>query len=991
MPQPTLIIGLGGTGQHITTRVLKDVLEYYGLESTAKIPQQVQILNIDTSYNNPASVSFVGPQVREAKLVLDPEMQVKIGTDRLGSYLQEIAEGRHPEVARWLDPQDYLVMGEAVYNTMAGANRYRALARLSLFHDLTGRDPQTPNKVRNALTNAIKRIKAVAPDAGITVIIAGSLCGGTGAGLCVDIPYLVKKLRGQTAVRVYGYFVLPGAFSATLNNEDLKQTQATNQRSFAAMREIRRFARELNFAVGYPIHYDDDAVNDPVMNFSQKDKLYDLLYYFDRPVYQTIQNHHNGQNGQTAQPVKVEKGVVPVISEAIMSWVDHTAQAIITDHVVNLSNQVESCVQPGQLNKNAAIAGSVSIYTAQLPVYHLMEGWTYELAWKTLRKLLAVTPPPNQLRWDAPVAGQEDETTRSVGKMRGDWAGGVAGISGAERARSTCRACQDNAAIAGVGLKPLERDHLVSGFLLSENETTRANREQILKDRESSQWTKKVWSRGDWVSLFTPTLTSQDEEICGGFLAPETIDLPGGTFINPRRKAAEVQTSHQMGGGEGKNPGAAAARIEGEVDRYFTKHLGVQVNNPGPRGGTDEVPAGQYPEKLREWTKQQLDHFQTKTLPAWCQQILNEPLDGAPATGTRRHAGKLPHLLELLQELERMLGTTERTLQNIERDKLGRLAALQISEARTEAREAMQRSPNGQREYLRLRQEELKTERLWVEVREARWTAGQMRAYVNATLAELQTWVPRLCVETYQAIWGQYQTIKDNRRALRNDSAVHHIVEDDGVEEARYEFYASGRLLGLAVDAEEDNLDRINWVINPKPTRIQFELNHDDLLALCRQRFAPAYHNENVLTWLMQIYPPNTNPNAEQPSAALAAKIASCLSTQLSAVTPANVRMGYRRANVVAGSVEEQWLVGNLLAEVNKLKAPAGLPNFDELASDDRQRLSFIACYEAYDVDQLTAYGAGDGGNTVKDQYQGLPARPAGGGDFASKITCFAV
>ncbi|MHC1732907.1 MAG: tubulin-like doman-containing protein, partial [Bacteroidales bacterium] len=444
MPQPTLIIGLGGTGNCITTRVLKDVMEYYGLESTAQIPQQVQILNIDTDYNNPACVSFVGSQAKEMKLVLDSKMQVSIGTDRLGDYLREIVDGRHPEVARWLNPQDYLRMGQAAINTQAGASRYRALARLSLFHDLTG-----PNKVRSALNNAIGRIRAVNPDAGITVIIAGSLCGGTGAGLCVDIPYLVKKLMGQTAVRVFGYFVLPGAFSATLANNTLQQTQAANLRAFAAMREIHRFARDLNFAVGYPIHYDDDAVNDPVMNSSQKDRLYDLLYYFDRPVYQIVQNHHNDQNIQTAQPVSVAKGVVPVISEAIRSWVDHAAQAIITCHVVNLRSQVDSCIQAGQLAKNAAIAGSVSIFTVHLPVNHIVASWTYELAWKTLRKLLAVTPPPNQPRWDAPVAGQEDAKTCSVNLMRDDWAGGVVGISGAERARSTCEGCQDSAAIAG--------------------------------------------------------------------------------------------------------------------------------------------------------------------------------------------------------------------------------------------------------------------------------------------------------------------------------------------------------------------------------------------------------------------------------------------------------------------------------------------------------------------------------------------------------------
>ncbi len=72
------------------------------------------------------------------------------------------------------------------------------------------------------------------------VYIIGGLCGGTGSGLCIDIPYLIRQAAIQKnipddKIKIYGNFYLPNAYS------DNSRRVVFNHNGYAALKEIDHY------------------------------------------------------------------------------------------------------------------------------------------------------------------------------------------------------------------------------------------------------------------------------------------------------------------------------------------------------------------------------------------------------------------------------------------------------------------------------------------------------------------------------------------------------------------------------------------------------------------------------------------------------------------------------------------------------------------------------------------------------------------------------
>lgn len=202
---PTVIIGMGGTGKDVLARTRRLLVERFGALSNVPV---VQFVSIDTDDAPPGVPEiFMGQNIafrHDEKAVLD--------TTGLGPILGNLAQYEH--LAEWFPPD---LAG--VQDLTSGAKQIRALGRLAFFMGYAG--------VRDVVTAAVKgvtdRDKArfmldhygLNVGSGVDVYIVSSLCGGTGSGMLLDVAYGIRKwFRDNGLVNeVNAYVMLPGAFT----------------------------------------------------------------------------------------------------------------------------------------------------------------------------------------------------------------------------------------------------------------------------------------------------------------------------------------------------------------------------------------------------------------------------------------------------------------------------------------------------------------------------------------------------------------------------------------------------------------------------------------------------------------------------------------------------------------------------------------------------------------------------------------------------------
>jgi len=969
-PHPTLIIGLGGTGQWVTTHVLAELLSLYGVQDPKDLDPRVQILSIDTDFNLTASVGsgvsdlFSGMNVGERKL---PEhMVVRLGANVV-HYVQAIAEGKHKEIGAWFDAKWFLNQPQyaTLLNLTQGAGQYRPLGRIAVPYNLTQGGGSLSKSLRNAITEIKDHLDS--QENTLTVCIAGSLCGGTGAGMFVDIAHLVKQLAAPLVVRASGYLVLPNAFEGTVPPAP-DGGAAFRQRAFAAMRELRRFSREVNYEVGYPMHYASQNVQSGVLRSQLNKTLFELLYYFDAPMVKADRER-----------ARLEEGVAPAIAEAIMLWVDGRTGADLGSHAANLNQHKASSVAHGMLHPQAAVAGAMGIYSLQLPIHLFVEEWTHELALEVLDRFLGVK--------------SKDAITHRVTDLRIDRAGDEAGMPGKLAARRDWEQGQ----VGGMTLSAFLKELLVTGREAADSARHRERREQELKSRSLKEWEERSGPASGW--------SDDDAQIMTEFLDPQKIVLEKSGFLGRRKKLrwAEVRISKNLPGDaakrEKRNPKSAAVRIDDELKRYFNEHLGPK-DEGGRRGGSESEPEGLYPRLLRETMEQAVSQYQ-KLLAGWVAEKLNgvpEPQRTVSETVDRalkNRAAKLGFTLDMLDELTRMFQEAVGLLRSLEREQLGRVADMRSSDDLAQLRKEMEKRIGAQEAYLKAQQKLLEMERQYAVIRANRWAATQMLAYTKTAKEALEAWRKVLAEELYAAVWKGKDQVTDNLRNMERYSAVREVINFPGIKRARYQYYAQ-----QAHNALAEVLNDLRWqvtedkaydsrIADMKPVLkigLQVggremslqgpEINKKAYLDRCRAIFEEAREHETVLGWLMQYYDGSTN---EREITTLAQRLSNKGRIALRLGDGANpYRLAYVRSDYADGSNEASWLKALVSELVVQLDASG--QDSQPVKSSDPYRLTFLAFDELIDVEKLTAYQEGKSGIHGAGGYMGLPAESDGVG-----------
>lgn len=189
MATPTIIIGIGTSGLY----TLENVQRFYYETYKSNKPGNVELIYIETNESNKPVGTPIGNDITRIYISLDNMAQM---IEELNNYCNSPA---------WL-PNTGVVLAAGL-----GAGGIRSCGRLAMW----GKNKQGDNfaNVITAITNAYARVMNVNNSEASNaqqpaVFVTGSLTGGTGAGVFIDIGYLIRHVIPNIK-DLFGIFLLP--------------------------------------------------------------------------------------------------------------------------------------------------------------------------------------------------------------------------------------------------------------------------------------------------------------------------------------------------------------------------------------------------------------------------------------------------------------------------------------------------------------------------------------------------------------------------------------------------------------------------------------------------------------------------------------------------------------------------------------------------------------------------------------------------------------
>ncbi len=249
--QPSVVIGLGGTGVN-TVIYLKKKLSEQAPDSARFV--RFLAIDIDELKGEAPSAGLFGDNIR-----LDPEKNefLRIADQTRGNEARNI-----PEISSWFPEEAYRFLPLA-----EGARQAKPVGRLAFFlahDDIT--------RWLNRLTDKLVTPEVMAAFPGIragelNIYIVSSVCGGTGGGLFYDIAYELRYLQQQAQLpdksRIKGLFALGDVYDSV--------SKRVLANTYASLRELNWGQREnASFHPVYP-----DGTRNLI-----KTRAFDALYLF---------------------------------------------------------------------------------------------------------------------------------------------------------------------------------------------------------------------------------------------------------------------------------------------------------------------------------------------------------------------------------------------------------------------------------------------------------------------------------------------------------------------------------------------------------------------------------------------------------------------------------------------------------------------------------------------------------------------------------------
>ncbi|NJL39108.1 MAG: hypothetical protein HC899_21930 [Leptolyngbyaceae cyanobacterium SM1_4_3] len=241
---PTVLVGVGGTGAEVLSRMRRLIEESYG--SLRKFPI-VSFLWIDTNID----YKLDDQQAAGSPLQDHEKHWASVSGNEVRNIMSNME--RFPWIESWF-PQE---LERSINALEAGAGQIRAYGRFAFFYNYA--------KIRDRFNEACSRVKGHESEMqkqygiriggnALNVFVVGSLSGGTGSGMIIDLAYCIRSwLRGQSSSSITAIVPMPTAFSG------IKVGEAVLANGYAALMELSYFSDD---RTEYVAQFGRDLVNE---------------------------------------------------------------------------------------------------------------------------------------------------------------------------------------------------------------------------------------------------------------------------------------------------------------------------------------------------------------------------------------------------------------------------------------------------------------------------------------------------------------------------------------------------------------------------------------------------------------------------------------------------------------------------------------------------------------------------------------------------------
>jgi Tubulin like len=234
----TICIGLGGTGRDVLMRIRRLIVDRYGDLSnlpivsfvhidTDKAATQVTGIRTGSTYHG-VDLSFKEAEKVSATMSSNEVTMFVEGLERRSEYTRH---GPYDHIARWFPPQ----LLRNIKAVEEGAKGIRPVGRLAFFHNY--------QKIKTAIESAERRTRGhdslllkagLRVEPGLSIFVVGSLCGGTGSGMFLDIAYSLRHLYGDQSAKIFGYLVI--------SPELYGNAPSMSANTYAALKELNYYS-----------------------------------------------------------------------------------------------------------------------------------------------------------------------------------------------------------------------------------------------------------------------------------------------------------------------------------------------------------------------------------------------------------------------------------------------------------------------------------------------------------------------------------------------------------------------------------------------------------------------------------------------------------------------------------------------------------------------------------------------------------------------------
>jgi hypothetical protein len=250
----TIVIGVGGTGRDTLMRLRRLIIDKYGKLSEFPIVQFVHI-DADKGASEVSGLSTGKNYIGQEIIFTQAE---KVVTTMNGNEVNDLAKGLedrgqyappspYEHIKSWFPPQ----LRSNLKAIEDGASGVRPIGKVAYFHNF--------RKIKEAIKSADNRTighegkmlrKNLIVEPGLNIFVVGSLCGGTGSGMCLDVGYTLRKLYSGTETKTIAYFVI--------SPELYSDTPRMNASTYAALKELNHYSSESNkYETMYDPQYQD--------------------------------------------------------------------------------------------------------------------------------------------------------------------------------------------------------------------------------------------------------------------------------------------------------------------------------------------------------------------------------------------------------------------------------------------------------------------------------------------------------------------------------------------------------------------------------------------------------------------------------------------------------------------------------------------------------------------------------------------------------------